>query len=512
MPSKQVSQATFDAIVREAIDDFGMSEEEALADAKEQLMKAGVKDFSNIITSVATDLASDHPAVLYSSRLEKAQCFREKEELFRGIVSDIDKMDETDEFIGVLGTHGVLEICVATLQEAIPSNQDSLEIQCHSLICATCRAVALLCWKNEINRMRFVKASPNPVKLLSAALSYATEEMKNGENNSEDFVYAVLSAIRAVQRRNENVKRIVAGGSNLGVLITVLDVALRARNPSRLARISCSVFRQLLSPDDATAAVCETFNRARALAGDSTATASGLRTLESDRTLLHVLVDVLRSDKMNHATKSEALAASRLCAIVDESCKTMVELGFAEEATRLLKLSEVPIIRPAIALLRNLAARDESKTVFAGWIPEIMKTVLGKKDAVVAENFCALVASLCLRRPDLSLKFTDEGILAAVVQLMDTHVDSPGVLRSGCHAIRNAVSRDMEARTKVRSIVGIEDKIRSAMRRFPAQCDGPAYDALRDLDVLKDSEMRRDTRYKLPENVLGSTRSASKVA
>lgn len=51
---KQITQETFDAVVRENIDEFEMDLDEAVQDAKEQFKSQGV-DLSNLITSYVKD-------------------------------------------------------------------------------------------------------------------------------------------------------------------------------------------------------------------------------------------------------------------------------------------------------------------------------------------------------------------------------------------------------------------------------------------------------------------------
>ena len=62
--SKKIVQETFDAAVRENIEEFDMKLEEAVSDAKEQFQSQGV-DLSNIITSYCTTesghLKHSHP-------------------------------------------------------------------------------------------------------------------------------------------------------------------------------------------------------------------------------------------------------------------------------------------------------------------------------------------------------------------------------------------------------------------------------------------------------------------
>lgn len=56
--TKWITQETFDAVVKENIDDFEMDLDEAVEDAKQQFQSQGV-DLSNIITSFVMDEGSE---------------------------------------------------------------------------------------------------------------------------------------------------------------------------------------------------------------------------------------------------------------------------------------------------------------------------------------------------------------------------------------------------------------------------------------------------------------------
>lgn len=507
MPAKQVSQATFDAIVREAIEDFGLSEQEALDDAKEQLSKAGVVDFSNIITSIVTNNADDHPAVLFVASLKNAETSSKRLHLLVDFAARANETEMTDELLGVAGAQGAVENVANILSDAIDAiTHSDNNTEALALACAACNTIVTLCSKNELNRMRFVKAVPDTIDTLKTLLLYLETALRI-ESNAVilDLTLAALRTVRSAQRNNESVKQRVARGATLDHLLSILDVCAHTFCDVQATRAACIVFRQLLASDDNTELVSETFNRARVLAGERAATQSGLRPLDHSKTLPFALLDVLRADNMSSAVIAEALGAARMCAVADEICKAMIEIGYVEEVVKLLNDEQVIVVtRAAVALLRNLAARDDCKTKLAEFVPIVICASRNRKDGSMTEHCCAFLAGLCLRRPDLAKKFSVDGVLADVVQMMTDFEDVPTVLRAGCHALRNAGSRDTDARAIIRSINGVEARIREAMRRFPTTCDGPGYDALRDLDFLAMSEMRRDERYKLPDSVLSA--------
>lgn len=504
MPAKQVSQETFDSVVREAIDDFGLSEQEALEDAKEQLIKAGVVDFSNIVTSIAADQADDHPAVRFVSSLQKSSAANTN--ILRDFVTLTKHYHDVIELVGVAGARGAVELVAHILRQGVAALESApVGHANHQIICAACDTITALCGKNELNRMRFVKCVPDSIVHLRKAVTLSEHALKEELEYGNDLAYSTLCAVRSVQRCSENVKIRFASASTLDHLLSIVHLCVLGVNGSRIVRAACSIFRQLLSSDDTTVSVSETFNRARVLSGETTTTGSGLCALAGEHTLLTVILEVLRTgNDLEITAVSEALGAARSCAISDEICKNMVEMGYDEEAEALLKRDELALIRSAVGLLKNLAARDDCKTSIARCVSTIATAVRGKNDVALSEHFCGLLASLSLRRPDLAKQFADDGYLELVVGEMNKHNEVAVLLRAGCHAIRNTASRDEHARMKTRGIPGVEKLLRHVMVKFPALCDGPGYDALRDLDFLALEEMRRDTRYNLPAEILDS--------
>lgn len=523
MPGKQVSQTTFDAIVREAIDDFGLSEEEALADAKVQLQAAGVADFSNIVTTVPSSGAASHPGVKFATDLRNAVNAQEK----ITVLDLFSSVDATAEAIGVAGSNGAVEVVVAMLSEVIVSPPDSGVL---SSLKSICSAVATLCARNELNRMRFFK-SLDGVANLKCAIALVNSSLQAASSDLNDSsekcmlclcVIEVFRAVRAVQRLSESVKCKIAGDSTPTHLVSIIDTSAKqlsklkqagefkeeeAAGYERVISGVCGVIRQLLSADDNAAEFTETFNRARVFSGESSVMHSGLQPLQCSQSFLEVAFKVVSEYMENGGSAvmvADCIGAVRLCTLSDEICKMLMDMGYGDICAKMIQgsSSDAVLTRAVVSLLRNLSGRDQCKTQLAKLVAPISNAVNehGARDALLAEHFCGFVAGLCLRRPDLSRTLALEDVLDTVVKIMKCSGGKPGVLRAGCLALRNASSRDEEAKLRVRSIGGVESIIRMSQSKFAAQCDSVAYDALRELDFLADSEMRYDSRYKLPDD------------
>ncbi len=242
--------------------------------------------------------------------------------------------------------------------------------------------------------------------------------------------------------------------------------------------------------------------------------ASGLKPLTHARALPNIASDaIVCCDKVgivpeDNALIADCLTAVRLCAVSDEICKMLISIGYGTIAKDMLRRrgTDVGIARATVSLLRNLAARDQCKSDIAKLVDDVLHAVWshGDTDRQLVEHFCGYVASLCLRRPDISRSFADGGVVDKVVCGMELFQDQFTVLKAGCLAIRNASSRDEEARKRIRSIANVETVVRRAQKTFPGECDAVAYSALRELDLLADSEIRRDERYKMPDGMFST--------
>lgn len=517
MSGKQVSQATFDAIVREAIDDFGLSESEALEDAKAQLKAAGVTDFSNVITSAPASAAESHPGVRFVNDLRNASNSLDKV----AIVKSFASLDITVEVVGVAGSNGAVELLSGILLDTIETRSENVFL----VLTIVCSVIATLCARNELNRMRFVKSTQDGVALLGRSIDIVCSALQNTSDTEEtaqkcSAAVQILRAVRAVQRSSEPVKCRFAAGESPTQLLTILDscghmilsmnqsndVSIEvARNCERVIQGVCAAVRQMLLADDNTSEFPETFNRARMFAGESSVMDSGLKPLQCDRTFPEIALDVISEYFDNGgsgAMIAECISAVRLCAVSDEICKTLMDMGYGDVCKNILRSesSDAAVIRAVISLLRNLSGRDQCKSKLAQLIDHVVHAVNehSANDELLSEHFCGLVAGLCLRRPDVAKTFAKSGVLDCVVKMMKIHGNKANVQRAGCLALRNTGSRDESARDRVGAIVGVEAVIRAAQTNFVMECDSVAYDALRELDFLADKEMRYDKRYKVP--------------
>lgn len=512
MPGKQVLQSTFDAIVREAMSDFGLSAVEAVADAREQLAKVGVTDFSNIVDPTEGGENQDEQRGIELPRqLQEVLESPGKEPELIELLSELRSAGSV--VASIAGANGATDALIQSLERGLTDARDGK----WGIADAACKAIVAVCGGNEVNRTRFVSAvEKDGVEVLKQLLEVAAV-LTDTDGEDSAHLIAVLRAIRSVQEHNESVKQRVARDASIEVLLRQFAIAeRRLASPfdlecsSILFKSFCAIFQQLLVPDDASATISETFNRARIVTGRGTISESGLRPLDSVDTLPQILYRaVIRirttpqiPEKDRDGLLDDCIGCVRVCAVSDEVCSDLILMEFHTLATSVLKEKphEARLVCSCLNLLRNLAQRDQCKTALSEEMDIIQKVADSylEKSHIAVEYFTSFVANLCLRRPDLSRMFAKNGVFDIVIKGMKIYEKKRKVQRSGCLAIRNACSRDVEARRIIKEGGIAEVAVRLAWKLFPRDCDELAYNALRELDVLRDDELRRDTRYTMP--------------
>lgn len=508
---KQVSQSTFDSIVREAIDDFALSPSEAVIDAKEQLSKAGVTDFSNIQTTATPQLHHLHPGNTLPAALQSALDDDDDQRILTTAAA-FAAQATADPQVAAVATTGV-QLAARALIRALLLSHSTLS----SHLQPACLLITALCSKNEINRSIFVTNSQHDgVKALATLLQRINSCIHSVE---QPLIIATLDAVAAVQRNNEKVKTRFTAACALDYLLCILHHSAiqlsklpeSPQPPSQILAIftkTSFIFRQFLAPDDTTTNVYDTFNRARVLSGSKVVTDSGIKPATYPETLSQILhsasATALASASLSLQQKQsiliQAMRTIRLCAISDQICADVIQLNFHNLVFDALNdRPTAALAHAALALLANLANRDQCKTLLFDQFHVICQVAQPHiaKSARCAEHYSALLSRLCLRRPDLSRRATAEGYVDVVLDSMRVHVDDVSVQKMACLVIRNVCARDKEARLYVRERTSAESDIRAAWEKFK-QIDGDAYAALRDMDVLKVKELRRDERYTMP--------------
>lgn len=547
VPARQVEQGTFDNIVRESIDDFGLTPEEAVEDAIEQLKKTGITDFSNLNirpSSANVDANGNHDdpndeadgATDASSSLLSS--LRRAIEQHEGLefdnvshaVNDILAL-MSDPAGRITNTTEAVELCASAIAISVTSHNPLHISPC-------CQLVTALCAKDDANRHRFSVAKTDsiaPLKtLLSSLVTTKATSLEPSSDSSRfsdvvpDYEQQVLRAISAALRRNERAKRRLAADDSPDHIIALFQHSSKYafQSPARFSLV-CLIIIQLLAAGgdgndiDPRVGISEAFPRARIFSGEHTVTESGLRPLTngSDNNLIVAVTAALSSilahphleeDINGNGLKTnssagrsilcECLSVANACAQSDDMCKALDDGGIIATCADVLSRfgsTDEALALVTFQLLGKLAQRDSCKSrIFQLTMQSARGTAAQWADdnERIAAALCTLVAQLCLRRPDLSREAATNGVAADITRLMSVHKDTKALSRVGCYAVRNICSRDEHARAVVQKDGVAERLFRDLMKRWPHDCDA-AYYALKEMDVLADHELRWDSRY-----------------
>lgn len=462
---RRVTQETFDDIVLENMESFDLTRAEAIVEARAELTAAGVNDFGGIIMDEDVGLRVD--------RVLKG--LREGE--WDVVVKECE--DGGSAVVEAVGMKGGVEILMEKFGKDDAYREDVLKTV--SVVCENCRR----------NRERVVDLGGVGVLKDIVAMCVVDKERVSVQN--------VFRACLALVKQLERSKQSFAAGTTLG---DVLDMVAKWDGNEKLLQTGCKLLRTLLATDDSTVVATEVFNRARVLAGVGGGSAGGLIPLEDGKDSVisilwkvlgnHDNSEVLNVENLESDTVVVCMTLVRSMAVADEICADIVGAGLLLVAQWLLdrRRSDIAVVAVVSGLLRNVSARDECKDEVNDVLPTLEKVLeLHGENKVLAEHFCAIVSSVCLRRPDLARTLMENGILKRVVKLMRTHHDERNVQITACLALRNAVARDEEICRYVRETTEAEKWLRAARIRYTRECRDAAYAALRDLNVLEDSEI-----------------------
>lgn len=472
MASKRITQETFDAAVRENIEEFEMVAEEAVREAVEQFESQGV-DLSNIVKSApraSLDGLQEptHDVLQALDDLQEALSGSRLQEVSAHLVRFCDQCKQQKASRYLAAQKGAYPVLLAVWQLAATSHQglllqalnalavltdgqpDLLDAQgLHLLVatlaqnaanteltCCGIRCVRHVCLKHEQNRQGLVKAGVLP--LLTAAIT------QHGQH--ADVVREACCALRVMTfdddirvpfgHAHEHAKMIVQENKGLKVLIE----AARAfsDNPGVLSEL-CSTLARLAVRNEFCQEVID-------LGG------------------LGILVTLL-ADCSDHQVEPKA-----------------VLLPQGSEATAGQTDPTEDLVKQVLSALRAIAGNDDVKDaiVRAGGTESIVAAMTRHlASPQVCEQSCAALSVLALRKPENSRVIIEGGGALAVLQAMKAHPREAGVQKQACMLIRNLVSRSQVFSKPILDL-GAEELILQARAAHP-DCEDVAKAALRDL-------------------------------
>lgn len=172
--------------------------------------------------------------------------------------------------------------------------------------------------------------------------------------------------------------------------------------------------------------------------------------------------------------QAEDLDSLRLLCKGESQCKAIAQAGGLDLAHRALGDRERRA--DALGLLRNLAHSDDLKSkIHLDSVADAVEYTLVDRDCTSCERALAVIASSCLRRPDLAERCARPDLF---VDVFDQFPDDPKLLRQACLCIRNLVARNPD---HVPLFKPLGEALYAAAAKHPTFVLDVAYAALRDL-------------------------------
>lgn len=463
-----INQDTFDEVVKENMEDFGMDKEEAARDAIEQFKFQGA-NLSQVNTSadgVRRDIRAAVVALLETLRQMESWPKGTKAVECLAILSTLsDLCDEEAEScgnknktcLGEAGGIGVVAQLLAGGEEMIGRADNSPEIE---VLVRTLSTLQDACRNHERNRDAFAYTNMAQVNRIVVG---AMEQHDTG------VAEAGLRLVTVVCTKTENNKANFMQHQGATILKTALQRFGNGDSKnSAVTKEACGALRSVTMGDDGRK--------------DFSGTYESVRALVSNGAVL-LLLDAAREFKDDSSTLSWVFLALKQLAANNESVKQIVDNGGLHLVSEVIIAfpSEAIVCRTGLSLFRNICANDVFKTKLLN--DGGLRLILGcmhehKCDKTLQEHGCGAMAAMALRSPPSGAKIVEEGGIVAIVEAMRQHPSAQALQRQACLCIRNIAARGPSLRNRMLD-EGCEGALREAGKL--GGCVDEAYGALRDL-------------------------------
>ncbi|XP_050233745.1 uncharacterized protein LOC126682192 [Mercurialis annua] len=454
--ARTISQAAFDELVKENMEDLEMDPTEALEDAIQTLTLQGV-DISGIITCVPGQTSvKDNPILQCLNRLQEIESLNDP------VISNGDCVREIgglfEKFVG-LCSEGSGNVAIAVKNgglELICSVCCKIPMQCQSVLVLGLKTLGLFLY--DLQSTEIFRSSGGPAIVAGI--------LKGGKENL-DILESGFSVVAAAATGNEVLKEIFM---ELKIDELILEV-LNGRHKGIVQSLYDAIC-VLLTPDDNRVVASQVYGYARKFAKIGIAGS---------------LVDSLHGGLTSPSLVSICIALKAV-AVNDEICKSIAERGGIDAVLQCIDNSgedgNKTVARTCCSLLSKLAGSDSNKSIIVerGGMDKLIRlSARFSDDPSVLQEVMPIIMTLCLRSPDRASRAIEAGAGELAIQAMQKFPSAPQLQRNCCLMIRNLVVRNPENRTLLLSH-GIERIIRSAKQSHET-CKEAATDALRDLGL-----------------------------
>ncbi|KAG1932089.1 armadillo repeat-containing protein 6 isoform X2 [Pimephales promelas] len=448
MPKRRITQETFDAVVRENIEEFDMDGSEALKEAIEQFESQGV-DLTFIVKAV--------PKVCSEENAENQthEVLQALESLKTALVSPSASVREDLRVFTEQCSLSFAQRYLAAEKEAYPTilaccrrageEKEELSVALTALSVLTDGQPDLL----DVEGREF---------LIGALTAHQTDASLTG---------LCVRIVRHVCLKHENNRQ---GLVKAGVLPLLTQSITRHIAHPEVVREACAALRVMTFDDDVRVPFGQAHEHARMIVVEQ----NGLK----------VIVEAAKAHSENTSVLSELCAALSRLAVRNEFCQDIVDLGGLNFMITLLAdgLDSPELVKQVLSALKAIAGNDDVKdaVVNAGGGELIMMAMnrhMG--NAQVCEQGCAALCVLALRKPNNCKVIMECGGALAALQAMKNHPANVNVQKQSCMLLRNLVARSRDYTQPILEM-GAEALISQALAAH-RDCGDVGRAALRDL-------------------------------
>ncbi|XP_072167007.1 armadillo repeat-containing protein 6-like [Diadema setosum] len=462
MASKQITQETFDAVVKENMEEFEMSSEEAVQDAVQQFESQGV-NLANIIKDIhigndESGAPGKHPILLavdgLAEGIKAISSGGDAQETKAAIMPHLDtfKVECDKDLAHRLQAAGNQAYPTLLLLVQCRLAEADLDFQCRVLDC--------LC--SLLNGQPDLMTSDG-MDFVLGVLQRAVEA-EEGNSQSQRLQLAVR-AVRLACVKHETNRQTFVKRNLIGTLIKVLS---ENKDSVKVVKEVDATFRTLVVDDDIRVPFGKAHDHAKMIVEEGA---------------LKLLLEVMQTCMHDQGVVGDLCATLARLSVRNEFCQEIVNLGGLKAVLAVLGDDQASqlVVKQLLALVKAIAGNDEVKTaiVNAGGIPTILGAISRFiRQPQVCEAGCGAVAAIVLRKPANCTAVMEAEGAKLLVQVLGIHGEEAGVQKQACMAVRNLVARTRQY-SEAFIQLGIEPLLRGAQRLCPDEAKA----ALRDLDL-----------------------------
>lgn len=437
-----ITQETFDLVVTENMEEFGMDRAEAVKDAKEQFEQQGVSLVNIVVSEQGSQVVVEAVKALFGE---------EKEENLSESLTTIMNCCEGDLAQRVLATdNGAYSALLRHL------GKPGADLQCKVL--------------ETLSKVM----DTNPDHLEAQGV----EHMYNLLSSPQDSILvAVLDWMLICCVRHEGNRQALV--DRPGLLGQTAQLA--GEKDNEVVTMVCKLWVQLVQDDDVRVPFGKAHEHARELVEVHHA--------------LTVLTKVLVAQKESKDVAGPCLLGLASLCLRNEYCQEVVDEGGLQAILDILgdENKQAEVITRALVLLKVLAGNDQVKTEVgrSGGLHLITAAITQfLPRASTAEAGCAALAAVCLRQAENCAQVvTDCEGAAVVTSCMRQHPKQRKVQAASAAAIRNIVSRDKQLCPPFIER-GVEELLNSALDLHGDHIGDTLRSALRDLELKVELQER----------------------